>query len=69
MGRVCSVEGMRDMNNVSVGTPVGCIGVDGMITLIRILNRVCENVNWIHLAQDRTQLCSVVNNLMNLRLL
>lgn len=25
----------------------------------------CKSVDWVHLAQDRVQLCTLVNNIMN----
>jgi hypothetical protein len=43
------------------------LGVDGRIILRRDLKEICwENVDWIHLAQDRDQWQALVNTVMNL---
>jgi len=48
MGGTCSTHGiMRNADNVSVGK------LEGKRPLGRPNRRWCEDVNWIHLAQDR----------------
>jgi hypothetical protein len=62
----------RNAYRVLVGKPEGKYhledqGVDGRMGLKWTLRRLVGGVEWIHLAQDRDSLRTVVNTVMNLR--
>jgi hypothetical protein len=43
------------------------LGVDGRMLLEWFLGRKSENMDWVHLAQDRDQWDALVNTVMNHR--
>jgi hypothetical protein len=47
--------------------PLGVLGIDGRIILERILGKLREVVDWIHLARNRDQWLAIVNAVMNIR--
>jgi len=61
IGGTCRTHGkMRSASNILVGEP------DGKRPPGRPRPRWWENVNWIHLAQDRDQWRGIVNRVMKL---
>jgi len=53
--------------NLKVRDHSGDLGIERRIILERILREMwCEDVDWIHLAQDRDQWLVLVNTVMSL---
>jgi hypothetical protein len=46
---------------------LGDPGVDGKVILKWIFRKICGNMDWIELAQDRDRWLALLNAVMNLR--
>jgi hypothetical protein len=72
-GHVARMEDMKNAYNVWTGKPegkrlIGHLGVDRRIILKWMLEKIGSNdVDWIHLAQERVHLHALLNTVMNLR--
>jgi len=71
-GHVARISYIRNAYNILVGKPEGKRPIGrpkhrrGDIIVMGLRETMWENVNWIHLAQDRDQWRDVVNRVMNL---